>query len=113
MLALFENYSSSTKYKNNKDLESITIALNYLSAKTKLLSKLENQHPDELQVLDNSREIYVYDKGFEVTYEFVTLENQSLLINVTVYGVSKRGRTRSYLKRVLAETRTLYREYLK
>ena len=103
MLEIFENYSVANPDCKIKPIES-NLSIN------ELLIILENhfktQEYNNIFIDNNFCEIYAKKNGFEVSLQLIQ-SKQGSLINASVYGRNKRGKTRKYLKQLLTDIKNI------
>ena len=97
MLALFEKYSQTSDKPKSK-ITPISVKKGAPIVFKTILNYLEKEEYGDIETNKNFNEIYCCDRDYEITISVFDEGNYESLINISVYGEKKRGRTRGKLK---------------
>lgn len=112
MISLFENYSTTSNKNKNGLFTPFIVKIGNDQIKKIIYNYLKENNYEEILLLDHSKEIFGLKNGFELTINYFHIEGKGIEISTTVYGENKRGKTRKYLKNVLNDLRTLFKDYI-
>ncbi|MGI6713835.1 MAG: hypothetical protein ACOX3K_02100 [Bacilli bacterium] len=107
MLALFEKYSQTSEERKHK-IHPLLINKSAYLVFDKIAKYLAEEGYANLTLNKNFLEIYCTDYGFEITVIVSSEDEATALVNASVYGEKKRGRTRSRLKKFILEIDRLF-----
>ncbi len=99
MLAIFEKYSQ-TSDKGKSKLTPIQVKKGAPVVFKMILDYLTKEEYDDIESNKNFNEIYCCDRDYEITISIFSENAYESLINISVYGEKKRGRTRGKLKAI-------------
>ena len=97
MLALFEKYSQTSDKPKSK-LTPILVKKGAPVVFKTVLEYLQKEEYGDIESNKNFFEIFCCDRDYEITISIFSENAYESLINISVYGDKKRGRTRSKLK---------------
>lgn len=103
--ALFENYSctqeKSRKYPSLIVKEPINVVYE------KLISFIKEKGFESINSNDEFYDIYGERYGYEISFQ-LAVDGFNTLLNMSIYGEKKRGRTRKALKRYYEQVKILF-----
>ena len=108
MLAIFENYSQSSFTSPNKDCWPVEVQMNQFFLQNALTEYFKKNEYIEIQYLEGPREIFAKKDDFEVCFHMINQNPTTIRVLVSVFSETKIGKTRKYMKKVLADLRELF-----
>lgn len=103
MLEIFENYSVANP---ESKIEPPTTKLSPTRMTDVLENYLKENNYYDTVIDTNFFDIYSKKSGFEVSFQLIS-NGSGTLINVTVYGKNRRGKTRKFLKLLLDDIKKI------
>ena len=110
-LALFEKYSCTSERKKH-GLRPVYLRLSPLRAYEGIMEYLKKQEYKELTGERDFFDICYKNSGYEVSFLLGESPRGEAVVNLTVYGKHKRGRTRAKLKKEIAALRVQFADYV-
>lgn len=111
-LAIFETFSTSDEDSRDSSLHPIKVKTNVDNCAKIVKEFFENNHYNNIKYDKDYNEIFGILDEYETTIHFIKDLDGKISIGVSIYGPTRRGRTRNRVRLILKEMRELFKNYL-
>lgn len=111
-LAIFETFSTSDEDSRDLSLHPIKVKTNVDNCAKIVKEFFVNNHYNNIKYDKDYNEIFGILAEYETTIHFIKDLDGKISIGVSIYGPTRRGRTRNRVRLILKNMRELFKNYL-